>query len=279
MVLVSNGMLTEGSVKRVQEFVETQIAGSGNYSKFLLLEAESSEEEGLGNAGTMKLETTPLTQHQHTDQLFQEYDKNNADKLRRSFRLPPMFVGKADDYNKATAESSRKLADEQVFAPERTEVDHVINYKLLPPMAAKYHAFISNTPNTTDNKELAQILNFAEKTGGITPNIARAIISDIFGTDLGTIDPDKFDGDVPFTLTIADRVKKIDPRFNQDALPSKVAKYLLGLDQIEKAGEVINLESITELISIKQSVEDLLLERINEPFETLTEEDQEAATL
>jgi len=279
MVLVSNGMLTDGSIKRIEEFVETQIAGSGNYSKFLLLEAESADEEGLGNAGTMKLHAEPLTSVQHTDQLFQEYDKNNSDKVRRSFRLPPMFVGRADDYTRATAESSRKLADEQVFAPERSEVDHVVNYKLLPPLAVKYHQFVSNSPNTTDNKELAQILNYAEKTGGITPNIARIIISDIFGTDLGSVDPEKFDGDIPFTLTIAERVKKQDPRLNAEALPTKVAKFLLGLDEIEKQGEVINLDSITELIEIKKTVEDLLLERINEPFDSLTKEDQEEATL
>jgi len=267
MILVSNGMLTDSSIDRIQEFVETQIAGDGNYSKFLLLEAESAEEEGLGSSGTMKISTEPLTKIQHTDELFQKYDQNNQDKVRRSFRLPPIFVGRAEDYTRATAESSIKVADEQVFAPERSEVDHVINYKIMPQLDAKYHRFVTNSPNTTDNKELAQILNFAEKTGGITPNIARAIISDIFGTDLGTIDPEKFDGDIPFTLTIAERVKKQDPRLNAEAIPQKVAKFLLGLDEIEKAGEVLDLSDVNELIEIKKHVEEILHNRYIEPFD------------
>ena len=45
VVLVSNGQLTEGSIKRIESFVESQIQGSDNYSKFLLLEAEGALEK------------------------------------------------------------------------------------------------------------------------------------------------------------------------------------------------------------------------------------------
>jgi PBSX family phage portal protein len=274
LVLVSNGMLTEGSISRIEEFVETQIAGDGNYSKFLLLEAEAPEEEGLGSTGTMKIETTPLTNVQHTDQLFQLYDENNADKIRRAFRLPPIFVGKAQDYTRATAEQSRRLADEQVFAPERLEIDHVINYRLLPLLEIKYHRFQSNSPNTTDNKELAQILSFSEKTGGLTPNIARAIMSDIFGIDLGEVDPSKFDGDIPFTITIAEKVKKQDPRLNQEAIVSKITKTLLGINEAEAEGGVLDVDQINDLLDLRRMVTDAINDKYADEFEDL---DKEAA--
>ena len=267
IVAVSNGMLTDGSIKRIEEFVETQIAGDGNYSKFLILEAETAEEEGLGSTGTMKINVEALTNVQHTDQLFQNYDKNNSDKVRRSFRLPPIFLGSSEDYTRATAEQSRRLADEQVFAPERLEIDHVINYKILPHLDIKYHRFQSNSPNTTDNKELAQILNFAEKTGGLSPNIARLIMSDIFGFDLGEVDPSKFDGDVPFTLTIAERVKKQDPRLNQEAITSKVVKFLHGLQETEEGGRVLNLAQVTDLIEMRKMVTEAIEEDWEEAYE------------
>lgn len=205
-LLVSNGMLTDGSIKRIEEFIEAQVRGSDNYSKFLIIEAEPAL-EGVREPGTIKLSIQPLTQAQHKDALFQEYDANNLDKIRRAFRLPPIFVGRADDYTRATAESSRKLADEQIFAPEREEVDFKINHLLFPAMGIRFHTFHTNSPVVTDNEALARILSIAERTGGLTPNIARTVLSEIFNRDLGPIPEGKFDGDVPFSLTLAEAVK------------------------------------------------------------------------
>lgn len=203
-VLVSNGQLTEGSIARIQEFVESQVQGSENYSRFLLVEAEGQYE---GQEGGIKVDIKPLTDQQMRDQMFQEYGKNNASKIRRAFRLPPIFIGSADDYSKATAEESRRLADEQVFKPERDEFDSKMNKLLLPEMGIRYHRFVSNGPNVTDDQDLIQILVAAERTGGLTPRIARNIISDILGRDLPEIDPAKLDPDIPFSLQVAEKVK------------------------------------------------------------------------
>ena len=53
------------------------------------------------DGGQIKLDIKPLVGSQHKDALFQEYSKNNQDKIRRSFRLPPILVGRADDYTRA----------------------------------------------------------------------------------------------------------------------------------------------------------------------------------
>lgn len=206
VVLVSNGQLTEGSVKRIEDFVGSQIQGSDNYSKFLILEAESMLEGEDGNQ--IKMEIKPLVKEQHKDALFQVYSKNNQDKVRRVWRLPPIFVGRAEDYTRATAESSRRLADEQIFAPERDEFDNLINRIIFPAMGVTFHKYKSNTPNTTDNQELVQILSNAEKTGGITPRIARNMLEDILGRDLPAF-PNDFPADVPFSMTMAEAVKNL----------------------------------------------------------------------
>jgi capsid portal protein len=129
VVLVSNGQLTDGSIDRIKGFVEAQIQGSDNYSKFLILEGEGDLEGEDG--GQIKMEIKPL------------------------------------DYTRTTAEASRKLADEQIFAPARTSFDEWINRILFPQMNVVYHKFKSNTPNTTDNTELVKMLAGAEKTGGM----------------------------------------------------------------------------------------------------------------
>lgn len=227
MLLVSNGQLTQGTIDRIQDFVESQIQGSDNYSKFLIIEAEGMEEGE--DATQVKVDAKPLVEVQHKDALFQNYSSNNQDKIRRSFRLPPIFVGRSDDYTRTTAEASRKLADEQVFSPERNEFDDTMNRRLFPDMGVIYHRFKSNSPNTTDNQELVKILGAGEKTGGMTPRIARLMLEDILGRELPPFAKD-FDPDMPFSLMMAEAVKnKADP-----TEPGQQVTALKTLDLIEK---------------------------------------------
>lgn len=207
-VLVSNGQLTEGTVQRIQDFVESQIQGSENYSKFLIVEAESSTEslDGGEDVGNMRLEIKPLTKDQHTDALFVNYQTNAQSNVRRSWRLPPIFLGMASDYTRSTAEEGRKLTDEQVFAPERDETDSWFNRKLFPVLGVLHHRFRSNSPNTTDTQELIKILSDGEKTGGVNPEIARAILEEVLGRDLPDF-PENFPKDLPFSLLMAAAVK------------------------------------------------------------------------
>jgi PBSX family phage portal protein len=206
MLLVSNGQLTQGTIDRIKSFVESQIQGQDNWSKFLIIEAEGAEEGEDG--GQVKIDAKPLVDAQHDDALFQNYSRNNQDKVRRAFRLPPILVGKSEDYTRATAETSRKLADEQIFAPERDNFDDWINRRLFAEMEILYHKFRSNSPNTTDNAELVKILGGAEKTGGMTPRIARMMLADILGQELPEF-PAEFDekADTPFSLLMAEAVK------------------------------------------------------------------------
>jgi PBSX family phage portal protein len=205
VVAVSNGMLTEASVTRIEEFVSSQIQGSDNYSKFLIIEAEGEEEGDEGSK--VKIDIKPLVSEQHTDALFQNYSKENRDKIRRVWRLPPIFLGGSDDYTRSTAETSRRLADEQIFAPERDEFDEFWNKFLFPEMEIIYYKFKSNSPNTTDNSELVKILMGSEKTGGMTPRIARVMLEDILGIELPKFIKG-FNPDLPFSLTMAEAVKK-----------------------------------------------------------------------
>lgn len=230
LLLVSNGMLTEGTIARIESFVESQIQGSDNWSKFLIVEAESEDMEGE-DSNPVKVDAKPLVETQHKDALFQKYSENNQEIVRRSFRLPPIFVGKSDDYTRSTADTSRRLADEQIFAPERDEFDSLINRRVFPEMGVVYHKYKSNSPNTTDNAELVKILGGAEKTGGMTPRIARVMLEDILGQELPPFTADfETEADKPFSLLMAEAVKN-----KADASePGQQVTALKGLELIEK---------------------------------------------
>lgn len=206
IIAVSNGVLTEASINRLKSFSESNIQGTDNYSKFVIVEGEPFENETGEDGGQVKIDAKPLTQQQRTDELFTTYREKNADRVRRAFRLPPVFVGVSQDYSYATIQASRSLGDEQVFAPERCVIDDLINRDLFPDMGVVYHQFRSNTPNTTDNMALVKIVAGAEKTGGMTPRIARQALEDILGQELPPF-ADDFPADVPFSLTMAQAVK------------------------------------------------------------------------
>ena len=211
VVAVSNGQLTEGSIQRIESFVESSIAGSDNFSKFLILEAEGAEDEPGEDGSQVKLDIKPLVSEQHKDALFQEYSRNNVDKIRRAWRIPPIFTGSSGDYSRNVADTSRRLADEQIFEPKRTEWDELFNRDLFPTMGIRYHKYKSNSPNTTDNQQLVSILSGSEKTGGMTPRIARIMLEEILSKELPDFVGD-FEPDVPFSLTMAEAVKnQADP--------------------------------------------------------------------
>jgi PBSX family phage portal protein len=201
MVIVENGTLTEGSIARMREWTEQHIQKSQNYSTFLLIEGETLD-DGSPDPGQFKIRIEPLKRLQQQDELFQDYDQNNRDKVRQAFRLPPIFVGRADDYTRATADTSRDIADEQIFAPERTKADWLINRFVLTKMGARFHTFRSNHPNITDDIELIRMMGIGERSGAVTPRRADRIMRDVFGDDLGPM-PQGVDLDIPYSLQFA----------------------------------------------------------------------------
>jgi len=255
LLLVSNGQLTQATIDRLTEFVATRVQGSDNYSKFVVIEAESPDIEGE-SPGHAKLDVKPLASEQHKDALFQNYSAHNREKIRRAFRIPPVLVGQAEAYNRAVAETSRRIADEQIFSPERDEFDSLINRRLFPVMGVRYHKFKSNSPNTTDNTELVRILAGAEKTGGMTPRIARILLEDILGTELPPF-PDDFPADRPFSETMAEAVKNlaspVEPGQTVTAL--KMIEQLTGSDIPLFEQGITDADLVDRLIGLRNQLE------------------------
>ena len=202
-ILANGGMLTQGSVDRIREFVDTQIKGSSNYSKWLILEGESTH-DGLSSPNSIKIEIVPLTRAQHQDMLWQSYDENNAKKLRRNFRIAPILVGASENYDRATAQVSEALTEKYVYNPEREEIDREIN-KILLAQGIRFWVFKSNSPNVTNDDDLVRILTGAERSGALTPRIARMLLEDILNRDLPGFEnlPADFNPDLPFSFTLA----------------------------------------------------------------------------
>jgi PBSX family phage portal protein len=209
VVMVSGGALTDGSVKRIETYIETSLKGNDNWSRFVVLEAESFFQDDVG--ATVKMDIKPLADLQHSEGMFSGFRGECRDSVRASFRMPAILVGRSQDWSGPVINGARRLVDETVYSPERQVIDRLVNRLILTSLGIKYVRFESNTPNTTDNIDLVTLLNNAEKTGGVNPMIARMIMERVLGVPLGDF-PTGFDATVPFSLTMAEAVKNMaDP--------------------------------------------------------------------
>lgn len=200
-IMVENGALTPASVERLTELIESQVGSDPNYSKIVILEAENGDNEGFaGQLVNAKL-SIHEPKNQKTDEMFQKYDANNQDKVRQSFRLPPLLVGRAQDYTRATARESVRVGDEQIFNPEREVVDSIM-IRIMLDQGIRWHFFRSRTPNITDNEVLSKAMVAAEKSGAMTPRRANTLMEDIFEGELGPM-PEGIPLDTPYSLTFA----------------------------------------------------------------------------
>jgi PBSX family phage portal protein len=215
-IMVENGSLTGASVERLTELIESQVGSDPNYSKVVILEAESSEETYPGQVTTTKLNIHE-PESQKTDQMFQDYDLNNQNKVRQAWRLPPLVIGRSDDYTRATAVSSLRVADEQVFGPARSMVDRLM-VRLMLDQQYQWHVFKSRTPNITDNEVLTKAMVASEKSGAMTPRRADTLMEDIFEGDLGPM-PVGIDIDTPYSLQFAQAQNSQRPPDQLDADP------------------------------------------------------------
>ena len=198
-LLVSGGRLSEASIPRIERFIEENLKGKANFHKVLILEAEGG---GAASDQTRaRIELRPLTDAQQQDALFQVYDERNIDKVGSAFRLPKLLRGESKDFNRATAESALRFAEDQVFQPERDEFDFLMNRRLLADMGIRFWRFRSQTPVTRDPERMTQMVEKLVRVGVLIPEEGRTLAGDIFNREFRRIGDDWTKR--PITLTLA----------------------------------------------------------------------------
>lgn len=201
VVMVSGGFLTEQSVLALKQAFA--VKGRDSMNRVLILEAQSPENRQIvegDNKAVPKMEMKPMTAERQNDALFQEYDKNNRDKVRCAFRLPPLILGDSADYTKATADASVDMAEKQVFAPERDVIDGILNTKILTRQGKplKYWRMRANASRTISTEFALSTIDMLSKAGAMTPNSSIELFNQMFSTNRPPIEEDW--ADFPFEL-------------------------------------------------------------------------------
>ncbi|MBQ7263189.1 MAG: phage portal protein, partial [Synergistaceae bacterium] len=95
MALLVAGQLGAQTVEQIRDFINDHMRGRQSFNKILVVEASPTGAvvPGTGAAPKVSLQFQPLSDAQHKDSLFDNYDRTNREKVRSAFRLPPIFVG------------------------------------------------------------------------------------------------------------------------------------------------------------------------------------------
>ena len=182
-LLVSGTSLNDDTVARIEDFINDGLKGRKSFNKILIVEATTENDLPGVKAGTPVVRFQHLSDAQQKDSLFDNYDRTNREKIRSSFRLPPIFVGLTSDYTRATARESREVAEEQVFGPERADHDFVINRLLFPAMGVRYWKYKSLPPKVNDFEVMSGVLDTFSRCG-LTVREARDEISRLLNHSL-----------------------------------------------------------------------------------------------
>lgn len=192
VIMVSGGKMGKLVEDRLARHIEDNVRGARNYHRILVLEAEPSS--GASNIpgegrGTVRIHLEPLTQHQPKDALFQNYTEQNTERVESAYRLPKLFLGRTKDFNRATAQTAKEVAEEQVFAPERDEFDAIINKRIVRPMGIKFWEFRSKGVPIRNAWDMMEMAIEATKHGLTLPQEMRAVVEEAFQRQLDPLPP------------------------------------------------------------------------------------------
>ncbi len=131
LVMVQGGELTE----EVRNDLTRYLANNNtDKTKAAIVEVHSTGGD-LESTNNVKVTVERFGSERQKDSLYEKYDTNSEQRVRSSFRLGPLFVGRTQDFNFATAFASYIVAEAQTFAPERAEFDEKMNNTLMKEMA------------------------------------------------------------------------------------------------------------------------------------------------
>ena len=200
-VLVNGGRLSKGSVDRLEAKIES-VKGRKGFHKILILEAVGSRQSSEAGSGQRpQIEFVPLFKEAMKDALFQQYEEKNSDKLGGAYRVPRLLRGDTRDINRATAWAALRLAEDQVFQPERAEFDAWVNRVVLPELGVACVKFVSQSPVTRDPETMGNLASSMVEKGILIPNEGRVLAGEVFNQSFEPLDAEW--AKVPFQFTLA----------------------------------------------------------------------------
>ena len=257
-IIVENGKLTDDSVKNISDS-----KGDKARHKYLILEAEGVEkavtigdDEDKSKVG-IRLEK--LAEMLEKDGLFQDYCKNNRDKIRSAFRLHPIYTGESQDYTRATADTARQVTEEQVFQPEREDIAFKFNNTLKRVLEINQVSMKFVAPTISDKAEIATAITPYVQAGAASPNMLIDALGDLLGKSF-----EPFEGewaDKPLQLLLKEMELEVSQN-NGFGSEAQMNPGVVGLENDQK--DIEKSESIESIVGILKGLQIAIEEALSD---------------
>ncbi len=188
LILVSGGRLAENA----EQALSQKFASKTGKHEAVVMHAEGTTGD-INAKEAVKIQVERFGSEKQNDSMFEDYDKRSFERVRTSFRLPPIFVGKAEDFSFATAFASYTVAEAQVFAPERSEFDEIINLKLMPEIGGDEHEFRSMPLMVKDASNQLKAIEMAAKNNLLSGEELTDTLNEITNMNM-KFSADEFEG-------------------------------------------------------------------------------------
>lgn len=257
-IIVENGKLTESSINTISES-----KGDRARYKYLILEAEGLENDvQIGDdevKSKVSIRIEKLAEMLEKDGLFQEYCKNNRDKIRSAFRLHPIYTGESQDYTRATADTARQVTEEQVFQPERDDIAFKFNNTLKRILLIKNVSMKLVVPTISNKAEIAKAVSPYVMAGAATPNMLVDALGDLLGKSF-----EPFEGewaDKPMQLLLKEMEVQNGNETKEESKKEEGEKDVNTLESPENGLESIEKsDSINSIVCILKSLQSMIEE-------------------
>lgn len=221
-VLVSGGALSAESFDKIEQYI-AGVRGQKSMNRIVVLEASASDADVLSTDGSLpspKVDIKPMLSERQHEGLFANYINAAEEKVLSSFRLPPVYVGKAKEYNRASAFAAMLVADQQIFTPERTSWDTMFQTIVLSTHNPKFWRYRSVGPALSDPQEVTKVVDSLAREGGLTPNVAIKLANRYLDADVAPVMEEW--GNVPFAVILqlvkaGNKIKGLDTFISEAA--------------------------------------------------------------
>lgn len=180
MILLQGGILG-AETRRVFEQAASTRAAKKNRTQIIEVEPTGGT---INSPSSAKVTVERFGAERQSDSMFETYDFNCETRVRRAFRLPPIFVGQAQDYSFATAVASYSVAEAQVFQPMREEFDEIISIRLLPAMGYPGYKMRSKPLTIEDVTSKLKGIELAIGLNHVEPGDLLKSLNETCGTNL-----------------------------------------------------------------------------------------------
>jgi len=198
---IHGGKLTAKSAENIETFLRRKNKGHENPGRVLVLEVDANKKPG-GEVDKTDIKITPLTVGKSEDASFQDYRLANDEEIREAFGIAKIFLGTAEDVNRATALVLRDITNDQIFMPESSKYEYIINQKIIRdlfdgelPILLKF-----KRPSAESSLDIAEMTRLFSLSGGLSINNVVELAAKTFGLSL---EPYPYEwADVPINIAL-----------------------------------------------------------------------------